>query len=586
MNKKKFSVDEILNEFNNKSNLSDLISQFIPLQLRGNSFIGKCPFHNEKTPSFNVNNEKGLFYCFGCKVGGNAISFLSKYKNFSFQESIKYIADYAGINISSQDFRENSKDLKKYDLLKITSDFFQNCLKNNKTALKYLESRIGSLEIIEKFDLGFCPNDKYVIEHLRKKGFSDDEIKNSDLLIKNKDNKFFGRFKERIIFPIYSFNERIVGFGARSLIKNPKIKYINSQESEIFKKSNILYGLKQNMDLIRKNKEVILVEGYMDVISLYKNGIKTAVSTLGTTLSKNQIFKIWNLSNTPFVCFDGDMAGKKSAQNIAVKMLEFLAPGKSIKFINLPKGEDPDSFFINSTQEDFYDLKKKSMDLSELIWEIIVESIKEDTPEFLALLDDKISNFSSKVLNKIVSKEYYRFLKNRKDQYIWQINRGSKISKNIKSSEKADEYLNEKILIVFMIFESNIINEFIEEISKIRLTNHELEKIKKRIIELSSQNQYIFDLHKLRDLNENSEVFFKEIEELKKTHLKGLEFEEKNTILKQILNNLKLPELIKERKDLKEKILTTKDKDKQNQLIRQYDEILIEIKSIKNKQLE
>ena len=353
MTRKRFSIDDILNEFNNKSNLSDLISQFISLQPRGNSFIGKCPFHNEKTPSFNVNNEKGLFYCFGCKVGGNAITFLSKYKNFSFQESIKYLANYAGIILSYEDFSQTKNDKKKYDILRVANDFFQNCLKHNKTASKYLNSRISNLEIIKNFNLGFCPGDKYLIEHLNKNGFSSDEIKNSDLLIKNQRNEYFGRFKDRIIFPIHSFNEKIVGFGARSLSSDAKIKYINSRESEIFKKSNILYGLKQNIDFIRKNKEVILVEGYMDVISLYENDIKSAVSSLGTTLSKNQILKIWNLCNIPFLCFDGDIAGKTSSQNIALKMLEFLVPGKSIKFINLPKGEDPDSFFIEPFKRSF-----------------------------------------------------------------------------------------------------------------------------------------------------------------------------------------------------------------------------------------
>ena len=181
MIRKRFSIDEILNEFKNKSNLSDLISQFVSLQPRGNSFIGRCPFHNEKTPSFNVNNDKGLFFCFGCKVGGNAITFLQKYKNFSFQESIKYLADFAGIRLESSEFTENKKDLKKYEILRVASDFFQNCLKDDKRASKYLESRISSFEIVEEFNIGFCPSDKYLIEHLKKNQFTNDEIKNSNI---------------------------------------------------------------------------------------------------------------------------------------------------------------------------------------------------------------------------------------------------------------------------------------------------------------------------------------------------------------------------------------------------------------------
>ncbi len=583
MIRKKFSIDEILNEFNHKSKLSDLISQFITLQPRGNSFVGKCPFHNEKTPSFNVNDEKGLFYCFGCKVGGNAINFLSKYKNLSFQESIKYLSEFAGISISSGNFIENKKDKKKYEIMRIANEFFEDCLKINDIANKYLDLRISSSEIVKKFSLGFCPSDKFLIEHLQKNKFTNDEIRNSDFFIKNKNNKFFGRFKQRIVFPIYSFNNQIVGFGARSLSADAKIKYINSQESDIFKKSNVLYGLKQNIDFIRERKEIILVEGYMDVISLYKNDIKTAVSSLGTTLSKNQILKMWNLCNIPYICFDGDDAGQISSKNIAMKMLEFLTPGKSIKFINLPKGEDPDSFFTKFNKEDFSKFKKESMDLSELIWQSIVEAIKENTPEFLALLDNKISIICSKILNKKVSNEYFKFLKNKKDQYVWKINKVPNISKNVKFTRKTDENINEKILIIFMIYEEKIFKEFIEEISELKFKNQELESIKKKILEIYCQNQYKFNLQYIDHLKEKAENFFLEIYELKKTHLKDLKSEEKFIIFRQILNNLKLPDLIKESKSLKEKILITKNLQDQSQLIKKYDKILGEIKKIKNK---
>ena len=237
-----------------------------------------------------------------------------------------------------------------------------------------------------------------------------DEIKKTDLLIKNNENKFFGRFRNRLIFPIFNFSEKIVGFGGREIGNRSKIKYINSQESEIFKKSEILFGLKQNNETIRKNKIIILVEGYMDVISMAENDVKLAVASLGTTLSKNQILKMWNYSNVPFVCFDGDEAGRKSSKIIATKILEFLVPGKSFKFIRLPEGYDPDSFFKKWKKQNFEELINKSYDLSDLIWQIILESVEKPTPEFLALLDEKIKYYSSKISNKIVSAEYYRFL--------------------------------------------------------------------------------------------------------------------------------------------------------------------------------
>ena len=186
-----------------------------------------------------------------------------------------------------------------------------------------------------------------MIDFLQEKGFDLDEIKKTDLLIKNNENKFFGRFRNRLIFPIFNFSEKVVGFGGRDINNNSKIKYINSQESEIFKKSEILFGLKQNNESIRQNKTIILVEGYMDVISMAENDVKFAVASLGTTLSKTQILKMWNYSNVPYVCFDGDEAGRESSKRIAVKILEFLVPGKSFKFIKLPENYDPDSFFKN-----------------------------------------------------------------------------------------------------------------------------------------------------------------------------------------------------------------------------------------------
>ena len=249
---------------------------------------------------------------------------------------------------------------------------------------------------------------------MNEKGYGIDEIKQTDLLIKNNDNKFFGRFRNRLIFPIFNFSDKVVGFGGREIQNNSKIKYINSQESEIFKKSEILYGLKQNRENIRKNKTIILVEGYMDVISMAENDVKLAVASMGTTLSKTQILKMWNFSSIPYICFDGDEAGRKSSKIIATKILEFLIPGKSFKFIKLPENYDPDSFFKKWDKRHFEELIKKSYDLSDLIWQVILESIEKPTPEFIALIDEKIKYYSSRISNKTVSEEYYRFFMKKK----------------------------------------------------------------------------------------------------------------------------------------------------------------------------
>ena len=583
MIRKNLSVDEILNEFNNKSRLSDLISKYVQLTPRGNSFIGKCPFHNEKTPSFNVSDEKGLFHCFGCKVGGNAITFLMKYKNLSFGEAINELSIFAGLNIN---FQSSSDFKKKNDLLSLFFEanvFFKDSLKLNKVAYQYISSRIKNNDVISNFEIGYCPSDEELIKFLDQKGFGLEEIKKTDLLIRNSQNQYFGRFKNRLIFPIFNFSEKIVGFGGREINGNSKIKYINSQESEIFKKSEILFGLKQNQESIRKNKIIILVEGYMDVISLAENDINLAVASMGTSLSKTQILKMWNLCNIPYICFDGDEAGRNSSKIIATKILEFLVPGKSFKFIRLPENYDPDSFLKKWNKKAFDDLMNKSYDLSDLIWQIILESIGKTTPEFIALLDEKIRFYSSKISNKKVSDEYYRFLIKKKNDYLWNIKSKKRFKKFTK--EKIQEFINEKLIIIFILFETKLVQKHLEEISEIKFQNSDLNKTKDFFFRKIYLENLKVDSDLLKNLKNN---FFsiEEVDSLKKTHIANLNDNEKAIFLQQILTNLKLPELQNEVNRLKELISNTNDNKKQTDLINKYNKILHEIKIIKNKELE
>ena len=583
MIRKNLSVDEILNEFNNKSRLSDLISKYVQLTPRGNSFIGKCPFHNEKTPSFNVSDEKGLFHCFGCKVGGNAITFLMKYKNLSFREAINELSIFAGLNIN---FQSSSDFKKKNDLLSLFFEanvFFKDSLKLNKGAYQYISSRIKNNDVISNFEIGYCPSDEELIKFLDQKGFGLEEIKKTDLLIRNSQNQYFGRFKNRLIFPIFNFSEKIVGFGGREINGNSKIKYINSQESEIFKKSEILFGLKQNQESIRKNKIIILVEGYMDVISLAENDINLAVASMGTSLSKTQILKMWNFCNIPYICFDGDEAGRNSSKIIATKILEFLVPGKSFKFIRLPENYDPDSFLKKWNKKAFQDLMNKSYDLSDLIWQIILESIGKTTPEFIALLDEKIRFYSSKISHKKVSDEYYRFLIKKKNDYLWNIKSKKRFKKFTK--EKIHEFINEKLIVIFMLFETKLVQKHLEEISEIKFQNSDLNKTKDFFFRKIYLENLKVDSDLLKNLKNN---FFskEEVDSLKKTHIANLNENEKVIFLQQILTNLKLPELQDEVNRLKELILNTNDNKKQSDLINRYNKILHEIKTIKNKELE
>lgn len=582
----KSSIDKFLNDVNSKVKLSDFVGQYVSLTQKGNSFVGKCPFHNENTPSFNVNNDKALYYCFGCKAGGNILNFTTKYKSLPFLEAVEFLSKYSGIPFNFKK-TTNYKNAEENLILKINLEsnlFFQNYLIQNKNAYEYIKSRGLSDEILRKFNIGFCPEEKLLIKYLNSKGFELEQIKKTDLLIKNKNNEYFGRFNNRIIFPIYNFFNDLVGFGGRT-INQSKIKYINSQENLLFKKSQILFGLHQNSDHIRQSRDIILVEGYMDVIKLYCSDIKNAVSSLGTSLSEIQLKKMWNYSDVPFICFDGDKAGDNAAEKIGLKILQFLVPGKSLRFINFPDGNDPDSFMDNKSKDDFLKLKSNSKDLSVLIWEIIEKSIESDTPEFLASIDMKIKQMVDKIIDVNISKEYFKFLKSKKDNYIWNKNKIKTSSDKKLNTEKFIDKINEKIFILMILIDKKYFNENEEEIFKIKLSDKNLEKEKLKIISNLSDRNYI-NIESIEKYKELNPTFYSELDELRKTHLIGLDNNEKNLLFKQVINNLRLPILIDERKTIEKEILAADEKIISDNLLRKYHQISKEISNIKNKDLE
>lgn len=580
------NINEFVNLVNLKVRLSDFISQFITLSEKGNSYVGKCPFHNENTPSFNVNNEKGLFYCFGCKAGGNIITFTKKYKNFTFNEAINYISEHTGIKLYNDTFlnknKQNYLNSTELQILKACNNFFRECYLKNKNANNYLKKRVSE-EVINTFQVGFCPEHQILENFLKKNNFFEDDYRKLDLFIENKKGEIFGRFSNRITFPIYDYDEKVVGFGGRT-ISNSKIKYINSQDSKFFKKSNILFGLKQNLNFIRAKKEIFLVEGYLDVIKLHEFEIKNSVSSLGTTLSENQLKKMWYYTDMPFICFDGDEAGVNAAKNIAVKSLSFLIPGKSLKFIILPENLDPDQFLSERGREDFLELKNNSLNLSELIWSLILDDIIELTPELIATIDQKIEYYVAKISNKIVAKEYSRFLKNKKDEFLWKNNSYSKNKTKFSNQPEIIENLNEKILIAILISEKKIFMKYFEEISNLRLSDKNLETKKNEIFQLLSEENFdTKNEFKLQNLFTENEL--NEINSLKRTHIEKIDEKDKEIFFHNIMNNIRLPNLIKERELIKEELLSNNDDSSKNLLLR-FQNLNNEINNIQNKKID
>ena len=334
-------------EINSKLDIVDVVSKRVNLKKTGSSLIGLCPFHSEKTPSFHVNLNRQFYHCFGCGEHGSAIDFVMKIDSLSFVDACNYLINTYGLSVSKISNLNNYK--KKQDKFKssvelnlLVATFFKENLKKSTQAISYIKKRGISGAVAAKFLIGFADSNW---NSLADK-FSNKEKKSLlielGLVIKKKNNDgYINRFRNRIMFPIQNNFGQIIGFGGR-IIDNQSIKYMNSPESFIFNKGNELFGVYQNKDYIKKNNQVILVEGYMDVIRLHQIGIKNVVAALGTAVTEKQIKKLFQLSDYQIYCFDGDSAGIKASQRLLKLLLTLNLDGKHISFAVLPSGMDPD----------------------------------------------------------------------------------------------------------------------------------------------------------------------------------------------------------------------------------------------------
>ena len=585
----KNSASDILNQFYNKIKLSEYLSKYLDLIQRGNSFVARCPFHKEKTPSFSINDEKGLFYCFGCGAGGNILNFISKYKNCTFIESLQEISSIAGINLNnySPSVSPNISN-KKFKLLDLTNQFFHKNIFKNQKVLEYLKKREINIDLIQKFSIGYCPNNiDNFLKYLEENGFNKSELLELGLIIrsKNNDTTFFGRFNDRIVFPIYNFANNITGFGGRT-ISNSKIKYINSPENLLFKKSENLYGFKQNSPEIKDQNKIIIVEGYLDVISLNSKKIGFSVASLGTSLSETQIKKTWNYVDSPYICYDGDLAGIKAMKSVALKCLKFLKPGKSLKFVHLPNKMDPDSYIREFKNEGFQSLMNNAQELSEFIW-LILNNEKNATPEYIALVNQRIFEVTKVIEDKIIKNEYKKYLQDKKNEYFWKlrsINKNKTRTINDKSDLTKKSHINEMIILSFLIFESKIIENFIEEIIHIRFVDLNLDNKKLSLIKiLSSKKNDSMLLDYEKNLKENDEKFFQQIKKIQSDHFKNLNVVQKKKLIQDIILNLRLPNLLKERDKVKSEIALSKHLDNSN-LFSKHEKLTTEINKIKKKE--
>ncbi|MFT4061058.1 MAG: DNA primase [Edaphocola sp.] len=341
------SIQQVLN----RSDIVDVVGQFVRLKKRGANYIGNCPFHNEKTPSFNVNPSRGIFKCFGCGKGGDVVTFVEEYEKFSFVEAIRWLANYYQIELDETEAPEEYKQQHQIEeSLRIVNEYAANYFhailndtdEGQLIGGSYFKERGFRQEIINQFRLGYSPDrwDAF-LNDATAKGYNQAILEKAGL-IKMRDGKVYDSYKGRVIFPIFSPTGRVLGFGARILKKSEHApKYVNSPENALYVKNKVLYGLYQSRQSIGKLDECFLVEGYTDVISLHQAGVTNVVASSGTSLTEGQLKLIANLTKNLTILYDGDAAGIKAA----LRGLDMaLADSFNVKLVLLPEGEDPDSF--------------------------------------------------------------------------------------------------------------------------------------------------------------------------------------------------------------------------------------------------
>ena len=443
---------EYLDEIKTRLKVSTVVSKFVVLKKRGKEYVGLSPFKNEKTPSFTVNDEKEFFHCFATSEHGNIFDFVMKTQNFKFSEAVKHLAQLAGMQpymFSKQD-EEREKKWKEYQsIYNQYVDFYHNQLLKNDTysnVRDYLKNRSLGKEEVKKFKIGYVEKNPNFFNKLKNE-FNEQVLVESGLFyLDEKKKTYFERFRGRLIFPINNISGHPIGLGGRIIEKLDYLaKYINSPETNFFKKGSNLYNLDFARKLSNKLDHVYLVEGYMDVVGLSKNGIENVVANLGTSLTERQILTLNQFFDEIIICFDGDESGYKAALRAAENTIKELKPEKQISFLSLPDKEDPDSYVNKNGKNKFIDLSKQSK-LS--IHQFIFNHYKKQTennPSSMAIFEKKLRGVANTIKDNFIKKYVMEYFLEKISELTPHSNQNKNrfYAKKAKSLESTKKYFNE-----------------------------------------------------------------------------------------------------------------------------------------------
>ena len=582
---------EYLDEIKLRLKVSQVVGKTVQLKKRGKEFIGLSPFKNEKSPSFTVNDDKEFYHCFSSGEHGNIFDFLMKTKSIGFGEAVRSLAAEAGMQPYRFSNFDKKKDIRFQTYKKIFKEYlnyFHQQLFNsdNKEALEYLLKRGLKKNVIEEFKLGYVPWKNNFYEDLIK-NYTEEEINLTGLYYKNeKTGKFKDRFNSRVIFPVNNITGDTIAFGGRIIHESNLAKYINSPETEFYKKGNMIFNLDKAKDTRSETDEVLIVEGYMDVVSVYSSGVKNVIANSGTALTERQISLIWKFFSNPIICLDGDESGQKAALRIAEKLFPLINEKNKIYFSIMPDGTDPDDFIKQKGKDGLINLLNKKEIIQSFIWNYHLRKIDQNNPYEISKFEKEIKKLSYSIqdetLKKYVLEDFlekikkltpiqnasqnYKYSKFKKEK-SFQILKETKLLHQKSKDLSRTQFIEYSIL--FLIINYTVIaSKKLEELSELNFTNEENEVIKNLIINSVTNKESSVDIN--TKINTHHSKTIMEINKNSNIHMITLNKTEKGIedLLSELIVDHKEESNLKKIESLEQKLINNLDENSYSELLK------------------
>ncbi len=483
---------DFLDELRARVGLADVIARHVQLKRSGREASGLCPFHNEKTPSFTVSEEKGFFHCFGCGAHGDVVGFVMRVEGLSFPEAVDRLAGEAGLDVPQASPEVREAERRKADLhgvMERCCGFFERELAGPRglEARAYLERRGIDPATRARFRLGYAPDSRTALRNaVMDATVPEAMLVETGMLIRPETDTPYDRFRGRVMFPITDRRGRVIAFGGR-ILGDGKPKYLNSPDTPLFHKGRVLYGMATARRAAHDQGRVVVVEGYTDVIALTRAGITEAVAPLGTAITESHLHELWRMADEPILCFDGDAAGKRAAWRAAERALPILRPGKSLQFVSLPTGEDPDSLLAQGGPGAIDSCLAQRRGLVDVLWEMTTAGKRLDTPERIAGLEQVLERLVDGIDDRKVHFQYRTHLRRRVAELSGFRPKVRRIRRPAGADPAALTRQGQRFVLATVLRHPGLADEFCERLSGLDIAQERLDKLLGEILLLLKQ---------------------------------------------------------------------------------------------------